>query len=120
MVSLYYTQATVKSDLRITDTGNDTQLDSWSDDAEGEIDDIIYDVWSKTRDLQQLPALPLTGVDITKSIISSANHRVKAKYYEFTKNFESAKFHYSESLKGVDQFVGRQETEREFYGRIIS
>jgi hypothetical protein len=38
----YYIQADVKIDLRITDTSQDTQLDTWGVESENEIDDEIY------------------------------------------------------------------------------
>ena len=119
MTSDYYDQTKVKADLRITDTGNDTQLDHWSDEAEAEIDDLLYDKATKMRRIASLPVLPFASSSIPETVQGAADNLVKAKYFEFTKNLEMAKHHIQTAQGKVDQYVNRLAVDKEMYGRIV-
>jgi len=64
----YYDQTKVKADLRVTDTANDTQLDHWGEEAENQIDDLLYSTASKMRRLASLPTLPFASGSVPESI----------------------------------------------------
>lgn len=104
--------------MDITDTGNDTQLDHWSDEAEAEIDDLVYEIATKKRRITALPVLPFTGT-IPESIQGAADHFVKARYYEYIKNTDMAKHHEKKAQSKVDQYVSRLRVDQVYYGRIV-
>lgn len=114
----YYIQADVKIDLRITDTSQDTQLDTWGVESENEIDDEIYKVIAKLRLLNKLPVLPFTAGSVPQSIRSAANHHVKMQYYEFTRNPDMQKLHSIAWKDKVETYVSRIDTDKVIYGRI--
>jgi len=89
----YYDQTKVKLDLRITDTGNDTQLDHWGEEAENEIDDFIYDLVAKARLLTVLPLLPFASASVPESVQGAADHYVMMLYYMFTRQPEFITIH---------------------------
>lgn len=115
----YYIQADVKVDLRITDTSQDTQLDTWGVESENEIDDEIYKVIAKARLLTKLPELPFTAGSVPQSIRSAGNHHVKMQYYEFTRNPEMQKMHEKAWKEKVQTYVARLDTDKIIYGRIV-
>jgi hypothetical protein len=115
----YYSQTNVKVDLRITDTSQDTQLDTWGVDAENEIDDTIYNVVSKARLLNKLPVLPFTAGAVPDSIIGAANHYVKMRYYEFVRDPDMQKMHDRAWKEKVQNYVNRLDTDKIVYGRIM-
>jgi|SRR6056300_1806233 len=115
----YYEQTNVKSDLRITDTALDTQLDNWGIEAENEIDDEIYAVVAKARLLTKLPVLPFTAGSVPQSIRSAANHHVKMQFYEYTRNPEMQAIQKKEWKEKVQKYVGKLDTDKILYGRIM-
>lgn len=118
MASIYYDQTKVKSDLRITDTGNDTQLDHWSDEAQSEIDDLLYDKATKARRITSLPILPFSTGNVPESVQGASDHLVKARYFEFTKNLELAQYHKKEADTKIQRYVERLTIDKQFYGRV--
>lgn len=117
MVSIYYDQTKVKADLRITDTGNDTQLDHWSDEAEAEINDLLHDKATKARRITSLPVLPFTTVP--ESIQGAADHYVKARYYEFVRNEDMMKLHEKKMEDKVNRYIDRLAVDAQIYGRVF-
>lgn len=115
----YYDQTKVKSDLRITDTANDTQLDHWGEEAENEIDDLLYSTASKMRRLASLPVLPFASGSVPESIQGASDHYVKAKYYEYVRNLELSNHHDKKWKERVNSYVGKLQTEKRIYSRII-
>jgi hypothetical protein len=115
----YYIQADVKIDLRITDTSQDTQLDTWGVESENEIDDEIYNVAAKARLLTKLPILPFTAGSVPQSIRSAANHHVKMQYYSFTRNPEMAVLEDKKWKEKVKTYVAKLTTDKILYGRIM-
>jgi len=114
----YYIQADVKIDLRITDTSQDTQLDTWGVESENEIDDLIYIEVAKNRLLTKLPILPFTAGSVPSSIRSAANHHVKMQYYAFTRNPEMATLEDKKWKEKVVNYTSKLKTDQIIYGRI--
>jgi hypothetical protein len=115
----YYIQADVKIDLRITDTSQNTQLDTWGVESENEIDDEIYTAVAKARLLNKLPVLPFTAGSVPSSIVSAANHHVKMQYYSFTRNPEMAALEDKKWKEKVQMYVSRLDTDKILFGRIM-
>jgi len=115
----YYDQTKVKADLRITDTGNDTQLDHWGEEAENEIDDLIYDLVSKARLLTILPQLPFASGDVPESVQGGADHYVMMRYYEFTRNPDMQKMQDKAWQEKIKNYVTRLTPDKIIYGRIV-
>lgn len=115
----YYIQADVKIDLRITDTSQDTQLDTWGVESENEIDDEIYTAVAKARLLNKLPVLPFTAGSVPQSIRSAANHHVKMQYYSFTRNPEMVAIEDKKWKEKVVNYVSKLDTDKILYGRIM-
>lgn len=120
MVSIYYDQTKVKLDLNITGTGKDTQLDHWSDEAETEIDNTLFDLASKARRLTQLPVLPFASGEVPETVQGSADNIVKAKYYEYIKNLEMAAHHTKISTTKLQQYIERLRVDKIIYGRVVN
>jgi len=115
----YYDQTKVKADLRITDTGNDTQLDHWGEEAENDIDDLLYITASKMRRIASLPVLPFASGSVPESIQGGADHYVKSEYYRFVRNIELADHHDKKWKERVANYVGKLKTEKRIYTRIV-
>jgi len=115
----YYDQTKVKADLRITDTGNDTQLDHWGEEAENEIDDFIYDLVSKARLLTVLPQLPFAAASVPESVQGAADHYVMMRYYEFTRNPDMTNIQDKAWKEKIQNYVIRLTPDKIIYGRII-
>lgn len=114
----YYDQTKVKADLRITDTGNDTQLAHWNDEAEAEIDDQVYNMAAKARLLTKLPILPFASGSVPESIQGAADHYVMMRYYEFTRNPDMQRMQEKAWKEKVQNYVNRLDTDKIIYGRI--
>ena len=114
----YYNRTNVKLDLRITDSSQDTQLDTWGVESENEIDDLIYTEVAKARLLNKLPVLPFTAGSVPQSIRSAANHHVKMQYYSFTRNPDMAKLEDDKWKEKVQTYVAKLDTDSIIYGRI--
>ncbi len=114
----YYDQTKVKADLRITDTGNDTQLDHWGEEAENEIDDTIYNMAAKARLLTKLPILPFASGSVPESVQGAADHYVMMRYYEFTRNPDMQRMQATAWKEKIQNYVDRLSTDKIFYGRI--
>ena len=119
MASDYYSQSKVKSDLNITVTTYDTQLDNWSYDAESEINDLLYSTASKMRRIASLPVLPFAAGSVPQSVQAAADHGVIARYYEFIRNLDLAKYHKGESRLHIESYIGKLKTEKRIYSRIV-
>jgi len=115
----YYDQTKVKVDLRIPDTSQDTQLDHWGEEAENEIDDMLYSTASKMRRIASLPVLPFASGSVPESVQGAADHYVQSKYYEFVRNVELADHHDKKWKERVENFVSRLKTEKRIYTRIV-
>ncbi len=114
----YYDQTKVKLDLRITDTGTDTQLAHWNDEAEAEIDDLLNDKATKARRITSLPILPFAAASVPESVQGAADAYVKARYYEFTKNFDMAKSWNDVMDKKLSRYIERLAISTVIYWRI--
>jgi len=115
-----YEEATdIKADLRITGTGNDTQITDWGDKATQELDDLIYQEAEKNRRITALPILPLTGAAITETIRDATNNLVKERYYLYVKNPEMADKHRDMAMRLINQYVMRLKVDSEIFGRIL-
>jgi hypothetical protein len=115
----YYDLTKVKLDLDIADTGNDVQLAHWNDEAEAEIDDMLYDKATKARRITSLPVLPFTSGSVPETVQGAADNIVASKYYRYVKDREMAKDHASEADKKLNRYINRLTVEREIYGRIV-
>jgi len=115
----YYDLTKVKLDLSIEDTGNDTQLGHWNDEAESEIDDVLYDKAAKARRITALPILPFASGSVPESIQGAADHLVKSRYYEFVKDLDMAKYHKEQADIKMNLYVERLEKDAQIYGRIV-
>ena len=118
MASNYYDQTKVKADLNITDTGHDTQLDHWSDEAEAEIDNLLYIKAAKARLLTKLPVLPYASGSVPEAVQGAADNYVKMRYYQFVKNFEASNDMKKTWQEQVENYVSRLGTDSIIYGRI--
>jgi len=115
----YYDQTKVKLDLRITDTALDTQLDHWDEEATADIDDMLWQVTNLGRDLPSLPTLPFTVGSVPEAIQGAADHYVKARYYEFTKNPDLMNMHERKWKEKAEAYLRRLDFHnKEIYGRI--
>jgi hypothetical protein len=114
----YYDQTKVKADLRITDTSQDTQLDHWGEEAENEIDDLVYILAAKARLLTKLPVLPYASGSVPESIQGAADHYVMMRFYEFTRNAEMQAMQAKAWKEKVSNYVDRLKTDSLIYGRI--
>ena len=115
----YYDQTKVKADLSITDTGNDTQLAHWNDEAEAEVDDLLYDKATKARRITSLPVLPFASGSVPETVQGAADHLVKSRYYEFIRNTDLAKYHMKQTDTKLDRYIDRLNVDKEIYGRIV-
>jgi len=118
MVVPYYDQTKVKLDLRITDTGEDTQLDHWGDEAENDIDSLLTDKAIKARPITSLPVLPYASGSVPEQVQGAADAYVKMRYYQFLKNFDVAREWKTEWREKVDNYISQLQQERELYWRI--
>lgn len=114
----YYDQTKVKVDLRITDTSQDTQLDHWGEEAENEIDDLIFNLVTKARLLTVLPQLPFAAASVPESIQGAADHYVIMRAYEFNRNPEMKASHDKSWKEKVENYVTRLRPDKIIYGRI--
>lgn len=115
----YYDQVKVKLDLRITDTLLDVQLDHWDEEATADIDDFLWKIKGLARDIPALPTLPFAAGSVPEAIQGAADHYVKARYYEFTKNPDLMNMHERKWKEKAQGYFDRLEFHnREFYGRI--
>ena len=113
----YYDQTKVKLDIRETSAALDTQLDHWGEEAENEIDDMLYDKASKAQRITALPVLPFASGSVPESIQGAADNYVKMKFYEYSKNVElSDHFRKQTDLK-VQRYVDRLKVDIQFYAR---
>ena len=118
MASIYYDQTKVKSDLNLTTTSKDTQLDHWSDEAESEIDDTLYNLAVKARRLTKLPVLPFASGSVPETVQGASDHLVKARYYEFIKDRDMASHHQKKADAKLQLYIDRLATDKIIYGRI--
>ena len=114
----YYDQTKVKVDLRITDTSQDTQLDHWGEEAENEIDDLIFNLVTKARLLTVLPQLPFASGSVPESIQGAADHYVMMRNYEFTRNPDMTTIQDKAWKEKVENYVTRLKPDKIIYGRI--
>ncbi len=114
----YYDQTKVKADLRITDTGNDTQLDHWGEEAENEIDDLLFNKATKARRITALPVLPFASGSVPESVQGAADWIVKAKYYGYTKSYDLKKEADTEAMRRINNYIKRLTQEQEYYWRV--
>ncbi len=114
----YYDQTKVKADLRITDTGNDTQLDHWGEEAENEIDDLLFDKASKAHRIAALPILPFASGSVPESVQGAADHYVMSKYYEFVRNLEWSIEHRKQMDLKLEHYIDRLAIDTVVYWRI--
>jgi len=115
----YYDLTKVKLNLSITGTGKDTELAHWNDEAESEIDDVLYEKATKARRITSLPVLPFASGSVPETVQGAADHYVIARYYEFIKNAEMAKVHDKKSNDKLDRYISRLTVERVIYSRIV-
>jgi len=115
----YYDLTKVKLDLNIADTGNDVQLAHWNDEAEAEIDDLLYDKATKARRITSLPILPFASGSVPETVQGAADHLVKSRYYEFIRNTDLAKYHMKQADVKADRYIARLNVDKEIYGRIV-
>ncbi len=114
----YFVLASVKSDLDITDTGDDTSISTvWGPAADSEIDDILYETAAKNRKLESLPVLPLSSPPA--SIIDAANALTKERYYLKQKDGDQAAFERERAVRLIAGFVRRLQVDNVLYGRVV-
>lgn len=114
----YFVLASIKSDLEITDTGDDTNINTiWGPAADSEIDDIMYETAAKNRKIESLPILPLSSPP--GSIVDAANSLVKERYYLKIRDKDQAKEEREKAMRLVQGFVRRLKVDNIIYGRII-
>jgi len=115
----YYDLTKVKLNLSITGTGKDTELAHWNDEAEAEIDDVLYDKATKARRITSLPILPFTAGSVPETVQGAADHYVIARYYEFIKNPEMSKLHDKKMNDKINRYIDRLAVDKQIYGRIV-
>jgi len=113
----YFQIQEIKDDLMITDDKDDIKLLNWGTIADGQVDDMLYEIASKNRKIASLPVLPINPPP--PSVIGAANDMVKRKYALFNKNYESAKNYKEDAELAITGFVDRLKVDREIYGRIL-
>jgi len=118
MVVPYYDQAKVKLDIRETTAALDTQLDHWGDEAEAEINDMLYEKATKSRLISKLPTLPFVTGSVPETIQGAADNYVKMKFYEYSKNTELANHFRKQTDLKTDRYISRLNVNKEIYGRI--
>ena len=109
-------ESVIKPDLDINSTDFDAQIDDWGLKSDAEVDDLLYSTATKARRITALPVLPLTTVPET--IKRASNSFVKAKYYEYVKNFDLMTMHRKQGQESVDNYIARLKVDKELYGRI--
>ena len=114
----YYDQTKVKLDINETTSDLDAQLVNWNDEAESEINDMLWDVAHKSRLVSALPVLPFTTGSVPETIQGAADHYVKARFYEFTKNNDLMEMHEKKWKQKIRFYITRLEVSKEIYGRI--
>ena len=114
----YYDQTKVKADLRITTSGNDTQLDHWGEEAENELDDFLYTTAKKDRRILSLPVLPFASGSVPESVQGAADHYVEARYFEYVRNLEMATHHREQMDIKLNNYITKLSQEQEIYWRI--
>jgi len=116
----YFNLDEIKFDLKIKGTEFDAQINNvWGPQSDTDVDDRIFTTASKARRIISLPILPLTGTAITPTIISASNHFVKEKYYLLTKNESMAKIEHDAAIAAINGYLGRQNVDAVYYGRVI-
>ena len=116
----YYDLAKVKVNLDIPDTSQDVQLAHWNDEAEAEIDDILFDKATKARRITALPVLPFASGSVPETVQGAADHLVQARYYSYIKNLELTKYHKAEADTKISRYINRLKVNVEIYGRIAN
>lgn len=117
---VYGEPSVVKSDVGITGTGLDTQIDDWNDKASQEWDDLIKDTANERRLITQLPELPLPAAEVTEVDKDGANNLIKARYYDNQKQFDVADG-FRKVAKGLAvQRVKVFAKNKVIYGRAVS
>jgi len=115
----YYDQTKVKLDINETTTDIDTQLDHWNDEAEADIDSLLWDVATKAQLLPSLPALPFVTGSVPEAVQGAADHYVIARFYEFSKNMELMEMHEKKWKQKVRDYISRLTVDKQYYGRIV-
>jgi hypothetical protein len=114
----YYDQTKVKADIRETSSALDTQLDHWGEEAENEIDDMIYDKATKQKRITALPVLPFASGSVPESIQGAADNYVKMKFYEYSKNLELTEHFRKQTDFKVQKYIDRLAIDNNIYFRI--
>ena len=115
----YYDQTKVKLNLNITGTGKDTQLAHWNDEAESEIDDLLYNKATKARRITALPVLPFASGSVPESVQGAADHYVEARYFEYIKDIDMMTQHEKKMNTKLDRYIARLAVDKVIYGRIV-
>lgn len=115
----YYDLTKVKLDLSLVGTGKDVQLAHWNDEAESEIDDVIYEKAAKARRITSLPVLPFASGSVPETVQGAADHYVKARYFEFIKNLEMVSQHEKRMDDKLNRYISRLSTDKVIYSRIV-
>lgn len=115
----YYDLTKVKLDINETTTDLDTQLAHWNDEAEADIDARLYSVASKAQLVTALPVLPFASGSVPENIQGAADHYVKARFYEFTKNIELMEMHEKKWKQKVGDYINELKVDKQIYGRIV-
>lgn len=90
----YFSRATVKSKLNISDTSFDSLIDNqWGPESDDEVDSKLEPYFST----------PLSSPpDI---VIIAANTRTISKYFEYNQDYVQAKYYYDSFLNIIDTYV---------------
>ncbi|UVF62240.1 adaptor protein [Nitrososphaeria virus YSH_1032793] len=114
----YYTLATVKSDLGVTNTDYDTVLTNIGTNADSEIDEEIKIITRRNKN-STLPDLPLSTVPQT--IVEASHALMKSKFFQRPDNFrpELVKVFNDEYKKKVELYVSNLEDVRDVSGDVF-
>jgi hypothetical protein len=115
----YYDLDKVKRDLNITDTGDDTRLADWNDEAENEIDDLVSLTATKMKRLTTLPVLPFTAGSVPESIQGAADNYVKMRYYQYKRNKDMIPVFEKSWKEKVTNYINRLKQDKQYYSRIV-
>ena len=114
---VYGESTKIKNDLGITDASQDTNITNWVLKADDEVDNLLYDIASKSALLTALPVLPLTTPP--QSIKDASSDLAKEQYYAYIRDYDSAKFHRDAAEKAINQYVLRLRVDAEIYGTVV-
>lgn len=115
----YFELTKVKARHQISpaETGYDITLNDLGAQSDSDIDQMLYDVATKSNRLTSLPALPLSSPP--QSIKDASTDLTIASYFAVKERKDMHDLYRKRAIEAVNQYISRLHVDAEIYGRII-